>query len=87
MPAELFPQYTTIEYDTQSPNENAQAGSSNVFLFVVDTCVIEEELGFLKSALLQVRIDVVAYLVLGAFCLYLIIGLNNVIGYIIKLPK
>ncbi|KAL8028440.1 hypothetical protein ABFX02_14G160200 [Erythranthe guttata] len=54
LPAELFPQYTTIEYDTQSPNENPQPVSSNVFLFVVDTCVIEEELGFLKSALLQV---------------------------------
>ncbi|KAI3448985.1 hypothetical protein Pfo_005650 [Paulownia fortunei] len=54
LPAELFPQYTTIEYETTAPNEKAQAGSSNVFLFVVDTCVIEEELGFLKSALLQV---------------------------------
>ncbi|KAL0374135.1 UNVERIFIED_CONTAM: protein transport protein SEC23 [Sesamum radiatum] len=54
LPAELFPQYTTIEYETTAPHEKAQAGSSNVFLFVVDTCVIEEELGFLKSALLQV---------------------------------
>ncbi|KAK6120763.1 hypothetical protein DH2020_045491 [Rehmannia glutinosa] len=54
LPAELFPQYTTIEYETSAPNEKAQTGSSNVFLFVVDTCVIEEELGFLKSSLLQV---------------------------------
>ncbi|KAK4397165.1 protein transport protein SEC23 [Sesamum angolense] len=54
LPAELFPQYTTIEYETSAVHEKAQAGSSNVFLFVVDTCVIEEELGFLKSALLQV---------------------------------
>lgn len=52
-PAELFPQYTTIEYETPNPNEKAQS-ASNVFLFVVDTCIIEEELGFLKSALLQV---------------------------------
>ncbi|GER45157.1 transport family protein [Striga asiatica] len=53
-PAELLPQYTTIEYETTAPNEQPLAGSSNVFLFVVDTCVIEEELGFLKSALLQI---------------------------------
>ncbi|KAL2491402.1 Sec23/Sec24 protein transport family protein [Abeliophyllum distichum] len=54
LPAELFPQYTTIEYETTATNEKAQVGSSNIFLFVVDTCVIEEELGFMKSALLQV---------------------------------
>lgn len=54
MPAELFPQYTTIEYETSAPNEKAQSGSGNVFLLVVDTCIIEEELEFLKSALLQV---------------------------------
>ncbi|EPS65594.1 hypothetical protein M569_09173 [Genlisea aurea] len=54
LPAELFPQYTTIEYDTTAPNEMAQGGINNVFLLVVDTCVIEEELGFLKSSLLQV---------------------------------
>ncbi|XP_075476900.1 protein transport protein SEC23 C-like isoform X2 [Primulina tabacum] len=54
LPAELFPQYTTIEYETSAPNEKVQSGSGNVFLLVVDTCVIEEELGFLKSALLQV---------------------------------
>ncbi|KAL3832987.1 hypothetical protein ACJIZ3_007723 [Penstemon smallii] len=55
MPAELFPQYTTIEYETTAPHENSGQGvGGNVFLFVVDTCVIEEELGFLKSALLQV---------------------------------
>lgn len=54
MPAELFPQYTTIEYETSAPNEKVQSGSGNVFLLVVDTCIIEEELEFLKSALLQV---------------------------------
>lgn len=50
VPAELFPQYTTIEYAisgdrTSNPNP--------VFLFVLDTCVIEEELGYVKSALRQ----------------------------------
>ncbi|XP_016466434.1 protein transport protein SEC23 C isoform X1 [Nicotiana tabacum] len=51
MPAELFPQYTTIEYE--SPTEKA-AMTNPVFLFVIDTCVIEEEIGYLKSSLLQV---------------------------------
>nr|GMD62193.1 protein transport protein SEC23 [Ipomoea batatas] len=50
MPAELFPQYTTIEYE--SAPERA-ALTSPVFLFVIDTCLIEEEIGFLKSSLLQ----------------------------------
>ncbi|KAL6557405.1 Protein transport protein S23 C [Orobanche minor] len=54
MPAELFPQYKTIEYETTDHNEKAQDESTNVFLFVVDTCVIDEEIGYLKSALLQV---------------------------------
>ncbi|XP_059651740.1 protein transport protein SEC23 C [Cornus florida] len=49
LPAELFPQYTTIEYE--SPSEKSTVPP--VFLFVVDTCMIEEEIGFLKSALSQ----------------------------------
>lgn len=48
LPAELYPQCSTVEYaPVDSP------GSPPVFLFVMDTCVIEEELGFLKSALTQ----------------------------------
>nr|DAD19315.1 TPA_asm: hypothetical protein HUJ06_020778 [Nelumbo nucifera] len=49
LPAELFPQYTTIEYE--APTERTVVPP--VFLFVVDSCIIEEELGFLKSALSQ----------------------------------
>ncbi|KAL1808375.1 hypothetical protein ACET3Z_025365 [Daucus carota] len=49
VPAELYPQYTTIEY---TMNETV-AKSPPVFLFVVDTCVVEEELGFAKLALSQ----------------------------------
>ncbi|OAY65983.1 Protein transport protein SEC23 [Ananas comosus] len=50
LPAELFPQYSTIEYES-----NPETGPTvpPVFLFVVDTCMIEEEIGFLKSALAQ----------------------------------
>ncbi|PKI63768.1 hypothetical protein CRG98_015838 [Punica granatum] len=51
LPAELFPQYTTIEY--ASPEEAQRPSMPPVFVFVLDTCIIEEELGFLKSALLQ----------------------------------
>lgn len=50
MPAELFPQYTTVEYD--SVNDSGPHVPP-VFLFVVDTCVIEEEIGFLRSAISQ----------------------------------
>ncbi|PKA56113.1 Protein transport protein Sec24-like [Apostasia shenzhenica] len=50
LPAELFPQCTTIEYDS-SPGIGPTVPP--VFLFVVDTCVIEEEIGYLKSAIAQ----------------------------------
>ncbi|RZC19844.1 Protein transport protein SEC23 isoform B [Glycine soja] len=55
LPAELFPQYTTVEYNSDAavgPTYN-NPSVPPVFLFVVDTCVIEEEIGFLRSALAQ----------------------------------
>jgi protein transport protein SEC23 len=48
LPAELIPQYTTVEYELQS-----QVCGAPVFLFVVDTCVDEEELNHLRDALQQ----------------------------------
>uniref|UniRef100_A0A0C9RQQ2 Protein transport protein SEC23 n=1 Tax=Wollemia nobilis TaxID=56998 RepID=A0A0C9RQQ2_9CONI len=48
LPPELFPQYTTVEYAV--PGERA---FPPVFVFVVDTCILEEELGHLKAALNQ----------------------------------
>lgn len=48
VPGELFPQYTTIEYAV-----SGEKSLPPVFLFVLDTCVIEEELGYVKSALSQ----------------------------------
>ncbi|XP_022972255.1 protein transport protein SEC23-like [Cucurbita maxima] len=58
LPGELYPQYTTVQYAIpQSINPNPaidsaqQANPSPVFLFLLDTCMIEEELGFVKSAL------------------------------------
>ncbi|KAL6008249.1 Protein transport protein S23 E [Asimina triloba] len=50
LPAELFPNYTTVEYATAPDSSPALPP---VFLFVIDTCIIEEELVFLKSALTQ----------------------------------
>ncbi|GAB2295665.1 Protein transport protein S23 E [Dionaea muscipula] len=54
-PAELFPQYTTIQYllprsvNPSDPSHNHPPPP--VYVFVLDTCIIEEEMGFVKSAL------------------------------------
>lgn len=54
VPAELYPTCTTVEYDVSAAGAADHAAAvPPVFLFVVDTCVLEEELGFLKSALAQ----------------------------------
>ncbi|KAE8658431.1 hypothetical protein F3Y22_tig00116971pilonHSYRG00466 [Hibiscus syriacus] len=56
LPCELYPQYTTVQY-TLYPDPNNPAGAPQlppVFVFVLDTCMIEEELGFVKSAMKQV---------------------------------
>ncbi|KAF8020802.1 hypothetical protein BT93_G1279 [Corymbia citriodora subsp. variegata] len=57
LPGELYPQYTTIQYSLPSMNPNnpndPHSHASPVFIFVLDTCMIEEELGFAKSALKQ----------------------------------
>ena len=49
-PAELIPQFTTVEYELQS----VQPSGPPVFLFVVDTCLDEEELAHLRDALQQI---------------------------------
>ncbi|XP_050236190.1 protein transport protein SEC23 E [Mercurialis annua] len=55
LPAELYPQYTTVQFTLPNPNNPVQSAPSvaspPVFLFVLDTCMIEEEFGFVKSAL------------------------------------
>ncbi len=48
LPAELIPQFTSVEYQLQSP-----VVGPPTFLFVVDTCIDEEELVHLKDALQQ----------------------------------
>jgi protein transport protein SEC23 len=49
LPAELMPQMTTIEYQITKPNERL----APAFLFVVDTCLREEELQALKDSVIQ----------------------------------
>lgn len=49
LPAELIPQFTTVEYELQSQ----PIVGPPIFLFVVDTCMDEEELNHLKDALQQ----------------------------------
>nr|XP_043624924.1 protein transport protein SEC23-like [Erigeron canadensis] len=52
VPAELYLQYTTTEYSF--PNSDIHhVTPPNVYVFVIDTCMIEEELGFARSALQQ----------------------------------
>ena len=46
-PAELFPQYQTIEYQTASP----KVISPPAYVFVIDTCVAEDELSACRAAL------------------------------------
>ncbi|XP_061338677.1 protein transport protein SEC23 E-like isoform X2 [Gastrolobium bilobum] len=49
LPGELYPQYTTVEYAL--PLSTNSFDPSPVFLFLLDTCLIEEEIQFLKSAI------------------------------------
>jgi len=48
LPAELIPQYTTLEYELPS-----RFAGPPVFMFVLDTCVSDEELDHLKDSLQQ----------------------------------
>ena len=49
LPAELFPNYGAIDYAIPKPG----GAHPPAYVFVVDTCVSEDELGACKSALLQ----------------------------------
>ena len=61
LPGELYAQYTTVQYtlplSPHNPNPNpnfndpSMAPPPPVFVFVLDTCMIEEEMGYVKSAL------------------------------------
>mmetsp|Transcript_10397 Transcript_10397/g.29602 ORF Transcript_10397/g.29602 Transcript_10397/m.29602 type:complete len:756 (+) Transcript_10397:156-2423(+) len=49
LPAELFPNYCTVEYTLQ----RSVAVHPNVYVFVIDTCVAEEELNACKASITQ----------------------------------
>ncbi|CAI0397657.1 unnamed protein product [Linum tenue] len=61
LPAELYPQFTTVQYTLPNPSINPQMGvdpnaspafsPSPVFVFVLDTCMIEEEFDYVRSAM------------------------------------
>ncbi|EPS74608.1 hypothetical protein M569_00146, partial [Genlisea aurea] len=54
LPAELYPNFTSIEFSIsnyQSSLIGPAVSQSPIYLFVLDTCMIEEELNFAKSAL------------------------------------
>ncbi|CAL0333096.1 unnamed protein product [Lupinus luteus] len=58
LPGELYPHYTTVEYVNPIPHSNSNSFhqltsnfTSPVFLFLLDTCIIQEEMEFVKSAL------------------------------------
>ena len=47
LPAELFPNYTTIEYVLPETTAN------QIFLFVIDTCILPDELSEVKDSIQQ----------------------------------
>ncbi|XP_011045698.1 PREDICTED: protein transport protein SEC23-like [Populus euphratica] len=51
LPAELYTQYTTIEYTLGDKNHNpvGEIDAKSAFVFVLDTCMIEEEFEYVKS--------------------------------------
>ncbi|XP_022880508.1 protein transport protein SEC23-like [Olea europaea var. sylvestris] len=56
LPAELYPNFPSIEYTIPSYPQNPQNFNTSttvcpIYLFVFDTCLLEEELDFAKSAL------------------------------------
>nr|XP_028948308.1 protein transport protein SEC23-like isoform X1 [Malus domestica] len=51
LPGELYPQYTTLQYALPTDSAAPQSLPSPVFVFVLDTCMIEEEMEYVKSAL------------------------------------
>ncbi|CAN4120872.1 unnamed protein product [Withania somnifera] len=65
VPAELYPQFTTIEYSLQNPTSNGFQNCPPVYLFVLDTCVLGEELEFAKSALKRVIGTLPDYVLVG----------------------
>ncbi|KAG9144360.1 hypothetical protein Leryth_024503 [Lithospermum erythrorhizon] len=50
LPAELHPQFTTIDFNLTPHHQQGYSPPPPIYLFVLDTCMIEEEFNFAKSA-------------------------------------
>ncbi|XP_024962323.1 protein transport protein SEC23-like [Cynara cardunculus var. scolymus] len=85
LPAELFPQYTTIEYELQNEKPTSLI-TSQVFLFVVDTCIIEEEIGFLRSGLSRAIGEIPGNSLVGLITFGRYVCVHE-LGFFGKMPK
>ncbi|KAL7593444.1 hypothetical protein Lser_V15G31850 [Lactuca serriola] len=85
LPAELFPQYTTIEYELQNEKPSPPI-TSQVFLFVVDTCIIEEEIGFLRSGLARAIGQIPGNSLVGLITFGRYVCVHE-LGFFQKIPK
>jgi hypothetical protein len=74
LPAELLPKYTTIEYTLARP-----AQVPPIFLFVVDTCLDEEDLKALRDAL------VVSLSLIPQYALVGLITYGTMVSYFVAL--
>jgi protein transport protein SEC23 len=61
VPAELFPQCSTIEYSLPRPG----AVSPPAYLFIIDTCVTEDELKACTTAVAQAMTMIPEYALVG----------------------
>ena len=61
-PAELFQEYTTIEYSLPNPPKQVQPPA---YVFVVDTCVAEDELRACVASLSQALTTLPEYAQVG----------------------
>lgn len=75
LPAELLPKYTTIEYTLSRP-----AQVPPIFLFVVDTCLDEDDLKALRDAL------VVSLSLIPPYALVGLITFGTMVGFSTFLP-
>ncbi|KVH97189.1 Gelsolin domain-containing protein [Cynara cardunculus var. scolymus] len=85
LPAELFHQYTTIEYEPQNERPTSQV-IPQVFFFVVDTCMIEEEIGYLRSGLSRVIGEIPENSLVGLITFGRYVCVHE-LGFFGKIPK
>lgn len=65
VPAELFPQCSTIEYNLVHSQQNRMALNPPAYVFVIDTCVGEDELKACTTAVAQAMTMIPEYALVG----------------------